>query len=194
MCPWTGGWVRLSDVAPCLGEEAGLIFHAGMSLGTDPVQIAVAAYARQGGAFVDTAESETRTMIKALEDYGCVLKDHLPPVSLLIHAAHGHSLPHVLTERIRKRCPADWFGTDTELQIPVFLEALTGIAVVGLIPGGRVEPETHSLRSRPGRGHTRGTSYRRGCSSRRSRSPRRGSASYWLGRTRGTRCSVGLES
>lgn len=62
-----GGWVKFADVASCLGEEVGLMIHVGLSLTTDPVQIAVIASAGQSGAFVQSAEPELQAAIKTFE-------------------------------------------------------------------------------------------------------------------------------
>lgn len=102
---------------------------------TEPVQIAVAAVANQAEAIVSVLQSELGGMIRSLEEYGCVRQGPIPSVPLLIRAAN--SLPHALTERIGERCQPDWFGIRAEVQIPMFLEALTGIVSVGLIPGGK---------------------------------------------------------
>lgn len=62
----------------------------------------------------------------------------------LTPAAHGHKLPHALTEWIGVRCTPEAFGFDGPLVSPIFVEALTGCVVVVLIPGDNGFEETGS--------------------------------------------------
>lgn len=66
-----------------------------------------------------------------LEDYGCDLKDDIPAVLLLIRAMSGHYMPPVLTERIGMQRRSDSTGRS----VPMFVEALMGVAPVGVIRG-----------------------------------------------------------
>lgn len=146
-----GSWAKTLDVASCLGGEMGLIIHAGLSLTTDPVQIAVAASARQAGASVQGAVSEIQAATKALEDYGCVLNDPHPvsspayscnpwaPTSACVDRAHREAMPRGLVRnRYRVADPRFRGGSD--------------IAAVRLIPGGKSEARNTliAVPARPG--------------------------------------------